>query len=145
MLARPQSKMTVAFVALAIGVGLVAVAAAASRLAPNGLAGTLVWVVSLVVAIPLAIAAFNWVCDRFLGPVAEERQTKALLDGYWPAVQRDLADQFHLNGRRHANGAAHASGNLPNGEPLAPPTTPIDPLHQPTTTQRARRKRWVGQ
>ena len=114
MLARPQSKMTVAFVALAIGVGLVSVAAAASRLAPNGLAGTLVWVVSLVVAIPLAIAAFNWVCDRFLGPVAEERQTKALLDGYWPAVQRDLADQFHLNGRRHANGAGRYIAR-PNG------------------------------
>jgi hypothetical protein len=145
MLARPQSKMTVAFVALAIGVGLVSVAAAVSRLAPNGLAGTLVWVGSLVVAIPLAIAAFNWVCDRFLGPVAEQRQTKALLDGYWPAVQRDLADQFDLNGKRYANGAAHASGKLSGGQPLATPTIPIDPLQRPTTMQRSRHKWWVGQ
>jgi len=135
----------VALVALSIGLALVSVAAAVSRLAPNGLAGTLVWVVSLVMAIPLAIASFNRVCDRFLGPVAEQRQTKELRDGYWPALQCDLADQFRLNGRRHANGAASASGTLSNVEPLAPPAIPIDPLHQPTTMEGRKHKWWVGQ
>jgi len=143
MLARPQSKITVALVALSIGVALVSIAAAVSRLVPTGLAGTVVWVVSLAALVPLAITAFNAICDRLLREVAPQRKTESLLESYWPTVQRDLANQFHLNGKRHANGAAHADGHS-EGEPLAPPTIAADPLHRPTM-QRSRHKWWVGQ
>jgi hypothetical protein len=144
MLARPQRKMTVALVALLIGLALVSVTAAVNRLSPGGAAGTLVWVVAMAAAIPLALAAFNAVCDHCLRRAAVERQTESLLDSYWPTVQRDLANQFHLVGRGRANGAARTNGHLSNGAPLAPPATPIHPLHR-STIQRSKHKRWVGQ
>ena len=144
MVARPQSKIIVALVALFVGMALVSVAAGLSRLVPAGLAGTFVWVVSLAAAIPLALAAFNGICDRFLTQVASERRTEARLESFWPAVQRDLANQFHLSGRRHANGAAHANGYCSDDEPLAPPTVATDPLHRPAM-QHGRHRWWVGQ
>jgi len=142
MLARPQSKMTVALVALSIGVALFSVTAAVSRLASSGWAGTLLWLVSLVVAVPFAIAAFNGVCDCLLRQGRPQRRAESREDNYWPAVQCDLATQFHLNGRRHASGAAN--GHQSDNEPLAPPTIATDPLHR-TAMQRSRHKLWVGQ
>ena len=144
MVARPQSKITVALVALFVGTALVSVAAGLSRLVPAGALGTLVWVVSLATAIPLALAAFNGICDHFLPQVASERRTEARLERFWPAVQRDLANQFHLSGRRHAKGAAHANGHRSDDEPLAPSTVAADPL-RPPAMQHGRHKWWVGQ
>jgi hypothetical protein len=144
MVARPQSKITVALVALFVGMALVSVAAGISRLAPAGLAGTFVWVVSLAAAIPLALAAFNAICDHFLRQVASERKADARLESFWPAVQRDLANQYHLSGRRHAHAASHANGHSADDEPLALPTIATDPLHRPAM-QRGRHKWWVGQ
>jgi len=144
MVARPQSKITVAVVALFVGTALVSVAAGLSRLVPAGALGTLVWVVSLAAAVPLALAAFNTICDHFFREVASQQKTQALLESYWPAVQRDLANQFHLSGRRHANGAAHANGHRSDDEPLAPSPIATDPLHRPAM-QHGRQKWWVGQ
>lgn len=143
MLARSQRKMTVALVALSIGVTLVSVVAAISRLAPASMAGTAVWIVSLLAAVPLAIAAFNAICDLFQWQAAPERPTEALLDTYWPVVERDFTSQFRLDSRRHTNTAARADAQLSNGAPPAPPATPIDPLHRPAT-QRTKQW-WVGQ
>lgn len=143
MLARPQSKMTVALVALSIGLALVSVTAAISGLASSGWAGTLIWVLWLVGAIPLAIAGFNAICDRFLLQGRLRRTAESVEERYWPAVERELAIQFQLNGKRYANGAVHANGR-PEVEPLAPPTIPADPLQQPAM-QRSRYRWWVGQ
>jgi hypothetical protein len=144
MVARPESKITVAFVALFVGMALVSVAAGLSRLAPAGALGTLVWVVSLSAAIPLALAAFNAICDHVLRDVASQRKTEALLESFWPAAQQDLAKQFYLGGRRHPKGAAHAKGPQSDDEPLAPSTVATDPLHRPAM-QHSRHKWWVGQ
>jgi hypothetical protein len=143
MLARPQNKMTVALVALSIGVALVSFTAAISRFAPSGWAGTVVWVVSLVVAVPLAIAAFNAVCDYFLYRSSSRATSESRLDSYWPSVQSDLANQFHLNGARLTNGLAHVNGT--NNGVLGPSAIPIDPLRRPATMEQRRHKWWVGQ
>ena len=144
MVARPQSKITVALVALLVGMALVSVAAGLSRLAPAGALGSLVWVVSLAAAIPLALAAFNAICDHFLRDVASEQKTEALLESFWPAAQQDLVKHFHLGGRRHAQGAVHAKGCQSDDEPLAPSTVAADPLRRPAM-QHGRHKWWVGQ
>ncbi len=144
MVARPESKITVSLVALFVAVALVSVAAGISRMAPAGAIGTLVWVVSLAAAIPLALAAFNAMCDHFLRQVASRRKTESLLESFWPAVQRDLVVQFHSSGRRHAKGAVHAKGCESDDEALAPSTVATDPLHRPAM-QHSRRKWWVGQ
>jgi hypothetical protein len=65
MVARPESKITVALVALFVAVALVSVVAAISRLLQAGTLETFLWVVSLATAIPLALVAFNAVCDHF--------------------------------------------------------------------------------
>jgi hypothetical protein len=139
MVARPQSKITVALVALFVAVALVSVTAGLSRLV-----GTLVWVISLAAAIPLALAAFNAICDHVLRELVSERKTEVLQERFWPAVQRDLANQFRLSGRPHADGASYANGHAADDELLAPPTIATDPLHQPAT-QRERHRWWVGQ
>jgi hypothetical protein len=143
MLARPQSKMAVAFMSLSIGVALVSVAATLNRLAPTGVTRNVVWVASLLVVIPLAIAAFNAICDHFLLQVATQRQSQSRLDSYWPAVERDLTNQFRLNGKRQLHGALYANEHC-EAEPLAPPTIAANPLGEPAM-QRRRQKWWVGQ
>jgi len=64
MVTRPESKMLVALAALLVGIALISTVAFVSHLLPAGLPGDLLWTVTLAAIVPLALTAFDTLCNR---------------------------------------------------------------------------------